>query len=195
MSTWKYLVQVAVTLVRAIFSTRSLLQDTESVQKLFQIIVPVIRDEVPVGGGSLTGGGGEDKGLGGGLGEDEEEEGGGHPSRRRSTSAGGGEETGPAGDDADDVTASKENSSATSEEEQLLIARLVHVMVNPDTDTQFKFLSLARQYLQEGGKERIHYTLPPLVFAALKLVWQVRQVREKRHAKCNRRTGWMFLLY
>ncbi len=62
-----------------------------------------------------------------------------------------------------------------------MLARLVHAMVAPndDTDTQFKFLSLARQYLMEGGPERIGYTLPPLVFATLRLVQQVRKVGER----------------
>lgn len=45
-----------------------------------------------------------------------------------------------------------------------------------DTDAQFKLLSLARQYLMEGGPERIGYTLPPLVFATLRLVQRVRKV-------------------
>lgn len=37
---------------------------------------------------------------------------------------------------------------------QLLVARLVHVMVAPDTDTQYRFLLLARKYFgQVGGWE------------------------------------------
>lgn len=54
----------------------------------------------------------------------------------------------------------------------------MHALAAPgeDTDAQFKFLSLARQYLMEGGPDRIGYTLPPLVFATLRLVQRVRKV-------------------
>lgn len=54
----------------------------------------------------------------------------------------------------------------------------MHAVAAPggDTDLQFRFLSLARQYLMEGGPDRIGYTLPPLVFATLRLVQRVRKV-------------------
>ena len=47
--------QVAVTLVRAIYATRSTLGDFESIDKLFQIIVPIIRDPEPTSDGGAEG--------------------------------------------------------------------------------------------------------------------------------------------
>lgn len=43
-------------------------------------------------------------------------------------------------------------------------------MVNKDdTDTQLRLYVLARKYFTSGGSRRVIFTLPPLVFAALRL--------------------------
>ncbi len=159
---WRNRKQVGVTLVRAIYSTRSTLSDMESIEKLFQIIVPVIKDEPP----SVLG---PDEAQAEALrrqqngeteeDEDEEEE---RAARRKKALAAA-------------AAADEDGATGSLEEEQLLLARLLHIMASPDTDTMFRFLALARRYFGEAPKERLQYTLPPLVFATLKLVRQVRK--------------------
>eukprot|EP00249_Psilotum_nudum_P022226 c28423_g1_i1 orf=912-2582(+) len=55
-------------------------------------------------------------------------------------------------------------------EEQNLVARLVHMMVNKDQDEMFKILMTARKHFLQGGPRRLGFTIPPLIFVALKLV-------------------------
>ncbi|KAK0540939.1 retromer complex subunit Vps35 [Tilletia horrida] len=64
-------------------------------------------------------------------------------------------------------------------EEQGLIARMVHLFRSEDLETQFSLLQTARKHFMEGG-DRIRYTLPPLVFAAVKLArrYKIREVAE-----------------
>jgi len=64
-------------------------------------------------------------------------------------------------------------------EEQGLIARMVHLFRSEDLETQFSLLQTARKHFMEGA-ERIRYTLPPLVFAAVKLArrYKIREVAE-----------------
>jgi vacuolar protein sorting-associated protein 35 len=56
------------------------------------------------------------------------------------------------------------------QEEQNLVARLVHMLVNDDPEQMFQILTTARKHFALGGPRRLQYTLPPLVFEALKLV-------------------------
>ncbi|CAK9260180.1 unnamed protein product [Sphagnum jensenii] len=56
------------------------------------------------------------------------------------------------------------------QEEQNLVARLVHMLVNDDPEQMFQILTTARKHFAQGGPRRLQYTLPPLVFEALKLV-------------------------
>lgn len=53
-------------------------------------------------------------------------------------------------------------------EEQGWLARMVHLMRAEDANTQFKLLQIARDAFAQGG-ERIKYTTPALVTAALRL--------------------------
>ncbi|GAA6060803.1 hypothetical protein JCM10212_000576 [Sporobolomyces blumeae] len=53
-------------------------------------------------------------------------------------------------------------------EEQGWIARMVHLFRADDLDTQFTLLQTARREFSEGG-ERIRWTFPPLIVAAIKL--------------------------
>eukprot|EP00246_Nothoceros_aenigmaticus_P001400 TRINITY_DN11916_c0_g1_i1.p1 TRINITY_DN11916_c0_g1~~TRINITY_DN11916_c0_g1_i1.p1 ORF type:complete len:557 (-),score=119.62 TRINITY_DN11916_c0_g1_i1:126-1796(-) len=55
-------------------------------------------------------------------------------------------------------------------EEQNLVARLVHMLVNEDHDEMFKILATAKKHFVQGGSKRLDFTLPPLIFSALKLV-------------------------
>ncbi|KAH9541149.1 hypothetical protein CY35_14G045900 [Sphagnum magellanicum] len=56
------------------------------------------------------------------------------------------------------------------QEEQNLVARLVHMLVNDDPEQMFLILTTARKHFVQGGPRRLQYTLPPLIFTALKLV-------------------------
>ncbi|GMH98622.1 hypothetical protein TrST_g10539 [Triparma strigata] len=75
----------------------------------------------------------------------------------------------PEKDEADEA------ALAEFKEEQTLVARLVHMMKSPDTDVQFKILSMTRKHFGQGGVKRIGHTLPPLVFAGLKLAHKVKK--------------------
>ncbi|CAM6128426.1 unnamed protein product [Calypogeia fissa] len=55
-------------------------------------------------------------------------------------------------------------------EEQNLVARLVHMLVNPDPEEMYKILTTARKHFGQGGPKRLEFTLAPLIFSALKLV-------------------------
>ena len=61
------------------------------------------------------------------------------------------------------------------QEEQNLLARLVHQLVSADTDEHFELLRAARERFNAGGAKRLRHTLPPLAFAALRLVRQIKE--------------------
>ncbi|CAI5518230.1 unnamed protein product [Closterium sp. Naga37s-1] len=58
-------------------------------------------------------------------------------------------------------------------EEQNLVARLVHLLVNPDPRIQFQILAIIRTHLFKGGQSRLRFTIPSLVFCSLQLVHQL----------------------
>jgi len=55
-------------------------------------------------------------------------------------------------------------------DEQHLVASTVHLLENTEPETLFRMYFTARKAFGVGGKERIIYTLPPLVFSVLRLV-------------------------
>lgn len=57
---------------------------------------------------------------------------------------------------------------------QHLVAGLVPLMHSEDTDAHMAILQAAAATFQKGKARRIQYTLPPLVFATLRLVGRVR---------------------
>merc|ERR1711871_590201 len=63
-------------------------------------------------------------------------------------------------------------------DEQMLVARVVHLMKNTDTDKQLKIYLAAKTHFTNGGTSRIQFTLAPLVFGALSLAKRVH-AREK----------------
>jgi vacuolar protein sorting-associated protein 35 len=69
-------------------------------------------------------------------------------------------------------------------EEQQLVARIVHLMAHDDTDELLRIYVAARTNFTNGGSQRMQYTLPPLVFAALSLSRRVFK-REKEAASGN----------
>eukprot|EP00605_Chrysophyceae_sp_TOSAG23-4_P002543 GSChrysophyteH1.ASY1.ANO1.2808.1 assembled CDS len=59
--------------------------------------------------------------------------------------------------------------------EQKLMARLVHLFQHDDTDQLLRIYVNARTHYSEGGHQRVRYTVPPLVTAALSLTRRVKQ--------------------
>ncbi|ORY87979.1 vacuolar protein sorting-associated protein 35 [Protomyces lactucae-debilis] len=70
----------------------------------------------------------------------------------------------------------RDAESDESIEEQGWLARIVHLLRGPTLDVDFKLLQIARRQLQEGG-DKIKYTFPPVVVAALRLArkWKARE--------------------
>eukprot|EP01041_Mallomonas_annulata_P001296 gene1296-2508_t len=62
--------------------------------------------------------------------------------------------------------------------EQLLVARIVHLLRNADTDVLMNMYSVIRNHFSQGGAQRMEFTVTPLVFAYLSLVRKI-WVREK----------------
>jgi vacuolar protein sorting-associated protein 35 len=69
----------------------------------------------------------------------------------------------------DDSDTPGDDDEEEFQEEQALVARLVSLMSNSDTDVLFKIYKSARTHFGQGGVKRIPYTLVPLVFQSLKL--------------------------
>ncbi|KAK9740029.1 hypothetical protein RND81_03G005700 [Saponaria officinalis] len=55
-------------------------------------------------------------------------------------------------------------------EEQSSLARLIHMLYNDDPDEMFKIICTIQRHIMSGGQKRLPFTVPPLVFSALKLV-------------------------
>ncbi|KMS99777.1 hypothetical protein BVRB_1g020710 [Beta vulgaris subsp. vulgaris] len=55
-------------------------------------------------------------------------------------------------------------------EEQNSVARLIHMLYNDDPDEMLKIICTVQRHIMSGGQRRLPFTVPPLVFSALKLV-------------------------
>jgi vacuolar protein sorting-associated protein 35 len=60
------------------------------------------------------------------------------------------------------------------EEEQNLVAPVVQLFENENSDVLFKMYCTARRHFGQGGTARIKHTLPPLIFCALQLARRIR---------------------
>lgn len=63
-------------------------------------------------------------------------------------------------------------------EEQGLLGRFIHLLFSDDPNQQFLILNTARKHFGAGGDKRIKFTLPPIVFAALRLAHRYKQLEE-----------------
>jgi vacuolar protein sorting-associated protein 35 len=83
------------------------------------------------------------------------------------------------------IPTSPEDSPATTtllesfEEEQNLVARIVHLLDNEDTDQLFRIYAITRKYFGQGGVKRIQYTLVPLVFSYLRLAQRIHTEKDE----------------
>lgn len=63
--------------------------------------------------------------------------------------------------------------------EQVLVGRLVTLLQGESADVQYQILSAARKLLGDGGEARVKYTLPAIVFQALRLARTYYAQREE----------------
>ncbi|KAI5655956.1 hypothetical protein M9H77_24749 [Catharanthus roseus] len=55
-------------------------------------------------------------------------------------------------------------------EEQNSVARVIHMLYNDDPEEMLKIICTVKNHIMAGGSKRLPFTVPPLVFSALKLV-------------------------
>ena len=77
--------------------------------------------------------------------------------------------------DSSDKPADYEQDSEDFLEEQTLIARAIHLMRTDNLDEQYLILNTIRKHCSNSGKERIKFTLPPIVFRAYELAYRYKQ--------------------
>jgi len=81
-------------------------------------------------------------------------------------------------DDDEEAEANKKNANNVSDKfksEQYLVARIIHLIQNDDTDTLLQLLIYARTQFTIGGSKRMQFTYPSMIFAALHLARRVFQ--------------------
>ncbi|KAK2143062.1 hypothetical protein LSH36_881g01009 [Paralvinella palmiformis] len=74
-------------------------------------------------------------------------------------------------------------------EEQGLMGRFIHLMYADDADQQYLVLNTARKHFGNGGNRRLRHTLPPVVFAAYKLAFRFKEIKDeddKWEKKCQK---------
>lgn len=69
-----------------------------------------------------------------------------------------------------DGTPDDELDEEDFKEEQNSVARLIHMLYNDDPEEMLKIICTVRKHILLGGPKRLPFTVPPLVFSALKLV-------------------------
>ncbi|EPS66408.1 hypothetical protein M569_08364, partial [Genlisea aurea] len=69
-----------------------------------------------------------------------------------------------------DGTSTDELDEDDFKEEQCSVACLVHMLYNDDPEEMLKIIHVVWRHVMAGGPRRLPFTVPPLVFSALKLV-------------------------
>ncbi|KAL2538154.1 Vacuolar protein sorting-associated protein 35B [Forsythia ovata] len=67
-------------------------------------------------------------------------------------------------------TSTDELDEEDFKEEQNSVARLMHMLYNDDPEEMLKIINTVWKHIMAGGPKRLPFTVPPLVFSALKLV-------------------------
>ncbi|CAH9067954.1 unnamed protein product [Cuscuta epithymum] len=67
-------------------------------------------------------------------------------------------------------SSSNELDEEDFKEEQNSVARLLHMLYNDDPGEMLKIICTLRKHILAGGPKRLPFTVPPLVFSALKLI-------------------------
>ncbi|GAY42879.1 hypothetical protein CUMW_070330 [Citrus unshiu] len=73
-----------------------------------------------------------------------------------------------------DGAAQDELDEEDFKEEQNSVARLIHMLYNDDSEEMLKIICTVRKHIMTGGPKRLLFTVPPLVFSALRLVRQLQ---------------------
>ncbi|ESR48454.1 hypothetical protein CICLE_v10000335mg [Citrus x clementina] len=73
-----------------------------------------------------------------------------------------------------DGAAQDELDEEDFKEEQNSVARLIHMLYNDDSEEMLKIICTVRKHIMTGGPKRLPFTVPPLVFSALRLVRQLQ---------------------
>ncbi|KAJ6938344.1 vacuolar protein sorting-associated protein 35B-like isoform X2, partial [Populus alba x Populus x berolinensis] len=69
-----------------------------------------------------------------------------------------------------DETATDELDEEDFKEEQNYVARLIHMLYNDDSEEMLRIICAVRKHIMAGGSQRLPFTVPPLIFSALRLV-------------------------
>ncbi|MED6180797.1 Vacuolar protein sorting-associated protein 35B [Stylosanthes scabra] len=75
--------------------------------------------------------------------------------------------------DLDDTTLDEVDEEDFSEE-QNSVARLIHMLHNNDPEEMFKIICSVKKHIMRGGPRRLPFTVPSLIFSALRLVRQLQ---------------------
>ncbi|XP_022769205.1 vacuolar protein sorting-associated protein 35B-like isoform X5 [Durio zibethinus] len=59
-------------------------------------------------------------------------------------------------------------------DEQNSVARLIHMLYNDEPEEMLKIICIVRKHTMAGGPKRLPFTVPSLVFSALRLVWRLQ---------------------
>ncbi|XP_050208759.1 vacuolar protein sorting-associated protein 35B-like isoform X2 [Mercurialis annua] len=74
--------------------------------------------------------------------------------------------------DLDETTGDKLDEEDFAEE-QSSVARLIHMLFNNDLEEMLKIIHIVRKHIMAGGPKRLPFTIPSLVYSALRLVRQL----------------------
>ncbi|KAF8082359.1 hypothetical protein N665_0830s0006 [Sinapis alba] len=77
-----------------------------------------------------------------------------------------------------DGNATEELDEEDFQEEQNSVARLINMLDNEEPEEMLKIIRVVRKHLMTGGTRRLPFTIPPLVFSALRLVRQLESQSE-----------------
>ncbi|XP_057424429.1 vacuolar protein sorting-associated protein 35B-like [Lotus japonicus] len=73
-----------------------------------------------------------------------------------------------------DGTAVDEVDEEDFNEEQNSVARLIHMLHNNDPEEMFKIICTVKKHIMNGGPKRLPFTVPSLIFSALRLIRQLQ---------------------
>ncbi|CAL5205793.1 unnamed protein product [Lathyrus oleraceus] len=73
-----------------------------------------------------------------------------------------------------DGTSEDEIDEEDFSEEQNSVARLINMLHNNDPEEMFKIICTVKKHIMSGGPRRLPFTIPSLIFSALKLIRQLQ---------------------
>ncbi|KAJ6938334.1 vacuolar protein sorting-associated protein 35B-like isoform X1 [Populus alba x Populus x berolinensis] len=74
-----------------------------------------------------------------------------------------------------DETATDELDEEDFKEEQNYVARLIHMLYNDDSEEMLRIICAVRKHIMAGGSQRLPFTVPPLIFSALR--WEKKSLQ------------------